>query len=262
LKKTQDTIKTYWDDRAGLDNSQQSTTMDVWLRDIELRVTSETIQRYQPHQICDVGCGDGWTTINAGIAYPELQFFGFDYSENMIKNANRNRDQYGANNVNFAVGDITKSTNPNKYDFIFSSRCLINLADWSSQKNALENIKNSLGPGGIYLMIENFTEGQNLFNSVRSSFGLASIPVRDHNTFFERSQVLDFMSNEFEIESDINISSSYYLVSRIIYSSICQKNNVTPDYYDIHHELASKLPFLGEFGPTRAITFRKSKGSS
>lgn len=259
MKKTVDEIKDYWDQRAGLDNSQQSTTMDVWLRDIESRVLCEVIQKFQPRSICDVGCGDGWTTINTALSYPDASFFGFDYSDNMIRNANNNKRRYGAIDVKFAVGDVTKLDEINKFDLVFSTRCLINLIDWEAQKKALENIKNSMVPGGIYLMIENFIEGQNQFNSLRRSFGLAPIPIREHNTFFDKMQLLDFMSDGFQIESDVNISSSYYMVSRIIYSSICEEHNVAPDYYDIHHELAAKLPFLGEFGPVRAITFKKSE---
>lgn len=262
MKKSVGAIKTYWNDRAGFDSSQQSTTMDVWLRDIESRVLAESIRRFQPSKICDVGCGDGRTTINAALSNPEAQFFGFDYSDNMVKNANENKNRHGVNNVNFAVGDVTEYSEFNKFDFMYSTRCLINLVDWSAQKKALNNIKNSLVRGGMYLMIENFIEGQNAFNSLRSSFGLPLIPIRNHNTFFHTEQLLDFMSDDFHVDSDVNISSTYYIVSRLIYSSICKEENVVPDYYDIHHELAAKLPFLGEFGPVRAIRFTKLESDS
>ena len=255
MKKNVELIKSYWNDRAGNDGSQQSTTMDIWLRDIESKVVSESIQIYQPNYVCDIGCGDGRTTIKAALSYPDVFFFGFDYSENMIKNANENKKKYELENIEFAVGDATNHIESKKFDFVFSTRCLINLADWADQKNALNNIKDSLKPGGAYLMIENFIEGHELFNSLRSSFALPAIPIRDHNTFFNKDLLLDFMSSIFRIESDINISSTYYMVSRIIYSSICQQDQLIPDYSDIHHELASKLPFLGEYGPVRAITF-------
>ena len=106
-------------------------------------------------------------------------------------------------------------------------------------------------------MIENFNEGQNSFNNLRKEFSLPEIPIRDHNFFFNYNQTLNFMKNFFDVIYDINISSTYYLVSRIIYSSICKVKGEVADYSDIHHELASKLPFLGNFGPTRAIIFKK-----
>lgn len=257
MKKSVELIKKYWNDRAGSDSSQQSTTMDIWLRDIESRVLSESIKRHQPHNVCDIGCGDGITTIRAARSYPEVNFFGFDYSTNMVKNANENKKKYKLDNLEFCVGDATSYIESNKFDLIYSTRCLINLVDWTAQKKALRNIENSLRHGGTYLMIENFTEGQELFNSLRSSFELPMIQIRDHNTFFDRDLLLEFMSRSFRIDSDVNISSTYYIVSRVIYSSICQQNQLIPDYSDIHHELASKLPFLGEYGPVRAITFIK-----
>ena len=106
-------------------------------------------------------------------------------------------------------------------------------------------------------MIENFIEGQNNFNKIRRDFGLSEIPVRDHNNFFDQKLLRKFMQSYFELSNEENISSSYYLVSRIIYSSICEKNGLAPDYRDIHHELAAQLPFVGDFGPVKALTFER-----
>lgn len=258
MEKKPEIIKNYWNRRAGSDQSQQSTTMDIWLRNIEANVLLESIKRFRPNSVCDIGCGDGMTTIKAAQSNQSVIFFGFDYSENMIKNANKNKANNNVENVEFSVADATDSVGSQKFDFAYSTRCLINLGDWESQKKAINNIGNSLKDGGVYLMIENFAEGQELFNSLRATFGLPVIPIRDHNTFFAKRLLLEYMSRSFQVESDVNISSSYYLVSRIIYSSICQKDQLAPDYNDIHHELASKLPFLGEYGPVRAITFIKN----
>ena len=35
------------------------------------------------------------------------------------------------------------------------------------------------------------------------------------------------------------------------------KDGIEPDYYDIHHELASKLPACGDFGPIALCTIKK-----
>ena len=43
-----DDIRKYWDDRAVGDSSVQSTTQDVYLREIEARVLEERIERYAP----------------------------------------------------------------------------------------------------------------------------------------------------------------------------------------------------------------------
>jgi len=257
MNKTSSEIKAYWENRASTDSTAQSTTMDIWLRYIEAEYIKKSIHRYQPKMICDVGCGDGLTTINCAKENPSINFFGFDYSESMIRNAERNANFHQVNNVSFSKNDIAQNLIGQSFDFIFTTRCLINLENWHSQRVALDNIYKGLSSGGIYLMIENFQEGQDLFNSVRREFGLSEIAVRDHNYFFERPRLFDYLAKKFEILEEVNISSTYYLVSRIIYSSICSDNRELPNYNDIHHQLAAKLPFVGEYGPVKAIILRK-----
>jgi hypothetical protein len=106
-------------------------------------------------------------------------------------------------------------------------------------------------------MIENFVEGQDNFNRVRELFQLPPIKVRDHNLFFERSKLVDYMTGRFSLVEEHNISSTYYLVSRVIYSRICADRGVAPDYFDEHHRYAAGLPFAGEYGPVRCLVLRK-----
>ena len=77
---------------------------------------------------------------------------------------------------------------------------------------------------------------------------------------WEITETFDQMHSKihfFQVEDEINISSVYYLVSRIIYSKICYKAGKKPDYFDDHHRYAVALPFAGEFGPVRLICLRK-----
>lgn len=256
MNKNADEIKSYWENRAQGDDSVQSTTMDIWLREIESKVVQEAIYTYKPSSVCDVGCGDGRTTIKCAKKISSAKFFGFDYAESMVENARKNSRDSGVTNIEFNEGDVTNKFSQ-KFDFAYSTRCLINLVDWDAQQLAIKNIQDSLNPGGIYLMIENFVEGQDNFNSLRKEFELPEIPVREHNTFFNRKELLDFLATDFDVLEEVNISSSYYLVSRIIYSAICDRDGVKPDYNDIHHVLGSQLPFLGEYGPVRALTLKK-----
>lgn len=257
MDKNAESIKEYWNNRATLDSSIQSTTMDIWLRHIEAEFLTNVIKKYNPKKICDIGCGDGLTTIKCAKENPNADYVGFDYSKSMIGNAINNAKNYELKNINFFVNDITDELESQSFDFIYTTRCLINLTDWSSQVKALVHIQKLLLSGGLYVLIENFIEGQNQFNSLREKFDLPVIPVRDHNTFFEREKLLSHMNEHFEILDEVNVSSTYYMVSRIIYSSICKNENLAPEYDDVHHRLAASLPFSGEYGPVRAIVFRK-----
>ena len=249
-------IKKYWEDRAAEDSSAQSTTQDVYLREIEFNTLSERIHKYSPGRVADVGCGDGRTTTRLASTYPNTCFSGFDYSSSMVENARRVLLSGGASNVEFEQLDICEGLK-RSFDLIYTTRCLINLPSWDIQKVAINNIHKALAVGGVYLMVENFIEGQENFNQVRKNFGLPEIPIREHNFFFQRERLLEYIKGRFEVEEEVNNSSAYYLVSRVIYSKICSETGRQPDYFDDHHRFAAGLPFTGEFGPVRLICLKK-----
>ena len=85
-KKAED-IQAYWNNRASVDSSIQSTTMDIWLRHIEAEFLIGKIKKYEPRRICDIGCGDGLTTIKCAKENLTAEIFGFDYSDSMISNS-------------------------------------------------------------------------------------------------------------------------------------------------------------------------------
>jgi SAM-dependent methyltransferase len=249
-------INRYWEERAAEDSSVQSTTQDIYLREIELNTLSEYIERYLPVLVADVGCGDGRTTARLAAKFQEAKFTGFDYSRSMVENARSVLASLGMSNVKFDQLDICEGLKE-AFDFIYTTRCLINLPSWDLQAVALKNIHEALTGEGIYLMVENFMEGHDNFNRVRRNFGLPEIPVREHNLFFRRQRLLDYIGGFFDVVEEVNISSTYYLVSRVIYSKICSDAGKHIDYFDDHHRLAAGLPFCGEFGPVRLLCLRK-----
>ncbi len=248
-------IQQYWNERAASDTSAQSTTGDVFLRQIELSVLKEHISKASPCCVADVGCGDGRTTAGLAQSFRHVQFEGLDYADSMVQNATSVNQSLGLNNLSFNLSDICNGLTK-AYDLIYTTRCLINLPGWDLQKKALLNIRAALNPNGTYIMIENFVEGHQNFNRIRKSFGLPEIPIREHNFFFAKKRLLDFVRDIFTLVEENNISSTYYLVSRIIYSKICADNNLKPDYFDPHHKYGAKLPFCGEFGPVRMLILK------
>jgi SAM-dependent methyltransferase len=250
-------VRKYWDDRAAADSSAQSTTQDFYLREIEYRVMKGLIERLGPARVMDAGCGDARTTARLAAEFRHARFIGGDYSEPMVRNAQENIDRAGIDNLNVMLCDVSKALPVGQLDMVYSTRCLINLPTWELQKTALEYIADAIISGGWYVLIENFIEGHENFNKVRCDFDLPEIAVREHNLFFNRLALLEFVKDYYEILEEVNISSSYYLGSRIVYSKICQEQGMTPDYFDAHHKYAAQLPFCGEFGPVRMICFRK-----
>ncbi|HJN97279.1 MAG: hypothetical protein CMQ15_16025 [Gammaproteobacteria bacterium] len=85
-------IRNYWKVRALKDQSAQSTTQDVFLREIELSALNENIVKHEPRKIADIGCGDGRTTIALSEFFNEATFSDFDYSQAADKIAKTKSD--------------------------------------------------------------------------------------------------------------------------------------------------------------------------
>lgn len=252
-----DQVRKYWDERAAADSSAQSTTQDFYLREIEFRVIRELVRRHDPARVMDAGCGDARTTARLAAEFRRVQFIGGDFSAAMVRNARTNIDRAGIDNLDVMLCDVSRALPVAQLDMVYSTRCLINLPTWELQKTALKSIADAIVSGGCYVMIENFIEGHESFNRVRRDFDLPEIAVREHNLFFNRPALLEFAKNYYEILEEVNISSSYYLGSRIVYSKLCLEQGIAPDYLDAHHKYAARLPFCGEFGPVRMICMRK-----
>jgi SAM-dependent methyltransferase len=252
-----DRIKQYWNDRASGDGSPQATTLDYYLREIEFQSLHGKISQYMPSRVFDIGCGDAYTTLRLAAAFPNIQFVGGDYASSMIDNARSNAQNFDLKNIELINYDISHPFDRGNFDFVYTTRCLINLPGWEPQKAALTHISSLMTRGSVYVMIENFLDGHRDMNNLRLSFGLGEIKIRHHNCFFDAELLLTFLKTWFDVEDFQNISSTYYLVTRVIYSRICQDNGVEPDYFDPHHKLAARLPFVGNFGPVKMLTLKK-----
>jgi len=257
-------VKAYWNERAREHGTApESTTMDFHMRKIEIdsldRVLRAKTEKDGLRLVGDLGCGNGYSTLELARRFPGVEFRGFDYSDEMIENARRMSGESGLKNTSFEVLDLTRDRVPGEFDLLYTDRCLINLPSWEHQQAAVRTIHAGLRPGGTYAMIENFIEGHDRFNQLRRQFGLAEIAVRDHNLFFAKEPFEALATSLFSSVTGENISSLYYIVSRIVYSKICQIEDKAPDYYDIHHELGSQLPAGGEFGPIYCYVLQKEE---
>lgn len=259
-------IKEYWEQRARENaDSPQATTDDVYLRKLEISTLVDTIKKLslpENSSVLDVGCGDGYTTLHVAQELSGLSFLGVDYSENMIKSARQRlaAEAGMTERVSFKVGDATRleeACGSDTFDIVTTDRCLINLPSLEAQQQAIAQIAERTKPGGFYIAIENFIEGQNSMNAMRHAVGLPDIPIRWHNLFFSEA---DFVGAADPFFTEINFkdfSSSYYFATRVIYSAMCQMRGEKPDYQHEIHQLAVKLPWTGQFSPIRMVTLRR-----
>jgi SAM-dependent methyltransferase len=216
--------------------------------------------------IADVGCGDGRTALAIAREFEEIEIVGIDFSEGMIATATEligeaARAEPGlAERVRFREGDVNDldaAVGPTTYHLVITDRCLINLTSWESQRGALANIAEHLVPGGHYLAVENFIDGHEAMNRLRRTVGLPDIPVRWHNLLLEEDRFLQEAARWFDALEVEDFTSTYYLITRVVYSSLCAREGIDPDYHHPIHEIAAKLPSTGRFSPIRFLRMRR-----
>lgn len=262
-----DDIKRYWGDRARSTDpaSVQATTYDVFLREHEISTLKEKIAALslpRGSTIVDLGCGDGYATVSLAATFPTLRFIGVDWSEEMLAIAEKRvsaKPELGRT-VSFRQGDMRRlsdSLKSDRFDVFLSMRSLINLTSSEDQYSTIAQIAEHLVPGGYYFCIENFVQGQNNFNRLRVAVGLPEIPVRWHNLFFDDERFVAEIRPYFNSMVTDSFLSSYYLATQVIYSAGCYLKGEEPDYFHPIHQIAGRLPVIGDFCPIRLVTMRR-----
>ncbi len=254
-------IKNYWNERAdkafAQDLNPQATTDDVYLRNLEISTLKKAILELQGKQlqVLDVGCGDGFTTIEISSLPNVAHVVGVDYSESMIKSAMKRKISGDLSNIDFLQGDVNEIDLlfSKKFDIIISNRCLINLTSWEMQQGALKKIHSLLSNNGAYFATENFLGGQLNLNNLRGQLGLNEIPIRWHNLYYNESDYLDYANSLFKGVDIINFSSTYYYISRGVYSKYCLETGEDISYHHALHKIAVEFPTIGDFSPIKFV---------
>ncbi len=101
-------------------------------------------------QVADIGCGYGASTIILAKAFPRSTFVGFDYHRTSIESARQRAAENGvADRARFEVA--TAKSYPGNYDLVVSLDCLHDMGD---PMGAAAHVKESLTPGGTWMLVE------------------------------------------------------------------------------------------------------------
>ena len=158
---------------------------------------------------------------------PGIKWWGIDACSKMIQNA-IDRQLAGCT---FAVGDAKRLEFPNgMFGAVITQRCLINIPDWSGQREALSEIHRVLADDGYYLMIECFTDGLDNNNAARVECGLEPLGSSEFNTYFDKDRFCEFVKGKFVfIEStgwQYNFLSSHYFISRVLHALVTRGDQI------------------------------------
>lgn len=196
---------------------------------------------FKKHErVCDLGCGNGRTTLGLAKRNKDSEFVGVDFIPGFIGTANKQKEAMKIANASFLVGNAgsktLKTMFSQKFDKVITKRLLINLKG-RQRSIALENIHSILKPGGLYIMVECFCKPLSRINLIRKDLGLAQIKVKEFNHYLPVDFLKD-IAKRFKLEKEIDFESLYYFISRVFNAYLAKGK---PDYNADINKLAVTL---------------------
>lgn len=251
--------KEFWNERASLGNL--AGTNDFIAKKLEMDSIAKYIDRKDEEiSILDFGCGNAVTILHLASLCPKAKILGIDFSENMIEDAQKKIQEHNLQDrISFMVGtqDILNNLNE-KFDYIYTERCLINLDSWQEQKNTIYNLTKLLKDNGIYIMCESSLDGLNKINEYRQIFSLPVIKYPWHNIYFENKNIEEMLKEDkVSLITLDHFSSTYYFVSRVLNAKLAYDQGEEPKYDSPLNKIAIDLPSINDVGQGKIWVFKQ-----
>jgi SAM-dependent methyltransferase len=247
----------FWSERVNrFASDPRANTSDLWLREVEIRCVDAVLNNHNCMSILDFGCANGYTTMRLAEQNPARRFLGVDINPDMIQAANAALGARPMENVRFELHDVLTACLDGHFDCIYAIRAFQNIESPEMQRAVFDKLEAYLGPNGLFYYIESYADGYSQLNRDREALGLAPLPIHGHLTLLTD----DFdahVSKRLDLMRRSSASSSYYLVTRLVYSYIAKMNNEPIDYNHPLHQVASIIPQVGDYGPQKAALYRK-----
>jgi SAM-dependent methyltransferase len=246
----------FWSERAKLYGMDpRANTNDVWLREVEINYVNSAILEYRSGRVLDFGCANGFTTARLAELNPNSTFLGIDINQEMIDASEGFAG--GQSNLSFGRFDVLQDTMRQQFDFIYAIRVFQNIEGLEKQKMVVDRLCDLVLPGGIFLYIESYVSGYAKLNEDRLKMRLTTLPIHEHLTLLT-DEFDQHVSKRMRLLKKESLASSYYLITRLLYSYIAKMNNEPIDYNHPIHQVAAIVPQIGEYGPLRACIYKKA----
>jgi ubiquinone/menaquinone biosynthesis C-methylase UbiE len=259
---TLEEIKAFWAQQArthGL--SPAASWSDVSVLDLEVQEITKRLA--DGDRILDVGCGNGFSTVQFA-SQKRVSIKGIDYIRESIEQANERLQALSGplrGSAEFAVGDLTTLDEPAEaYDKVIAIRVIINLGGWEAQRTALRALGRIVKPAGLLLLSEATLQGWTKLNAFRAEWGLAAISMPPFNTYLDEAQVIAALAPSFELLELVNFASTYFVGTRVLKPLLAEAlgGRVNVADPDLHwNRWWATLPSWGDYGTQKLFVFRK-----
>ncbi len=247
--------KDYSQDAKKYGCTGSSTMPDMNVRRLEI----ENLLKYinDGDDCLEAGCGNGYASVRIS-EQKEINLQSFDFTGEMIEQAKQQDISKIKGNIEFSHQDILNIEFTQKFDTVFSIRCIINLLEWKLQKTALSNLAMYVKDGGKLVLLEAFLDGLNELNEAREEFNQEPIKSQPFNLHFDKEKVTTHLSGiGFELEKEDNFLSSYYYHTRVLYPALSQALGLKLKFNSKFDSFFSHAEPQGNFSHIKILVFRK-----
>lgn len=223
----------HWNTRAAnIEDEIDVNIMDIYQRQLEYKEICPHIKKTL--EVLEVGCGNGYSTS----IFRELAKYidAFDLSENMIERAKK---AYGETNNTFFIDNVLEMQKVKReYDLILCIRVLCNLRNLNEQRWAINNLLPFIKTGGIFLLLEGFTDGFLRLNEIRAKAGLPKLEPAKINFYSSVDDLMPQLEEKLFVEKEIHLGNYDYL-TRFVYPCLVGNENVK--HNTVFHQKAATL---------------------
>lgn len=256
-----DEIEKYWTEQAKKHQSFKASWSDI----NAIRLENKNILKHldDGQTVLDVGCASGYSTVKYACA-KNIHITGVDYIEEMIDSANKTKDSLPsdiAERINFEVRNIKQlDFEPNSFDRVITTRVIINLEDWESQKESIISCSQPLKKGGLLLISEAAVQGLNKLNALREEVNMPNLTMPDFNYYLDMDIMTSTAWPDMQLIDIQDFSSTYYILTRYFKPLLSKLNSVDIDIANPTSELnnmAAAFPACGDYGIQKLFVFQK-----
>jgi len=226
-----DEIRAHWQDWARqYGTSLRATTKRPTAKRMEVDALARAFRRLGAEErslsVLEVGCGNGLNCVELAGLFPQARFTGVDYVPEMVEAARDNAEAAGVPGaVRFLEGDVlaleSLPTLDERYDVVFTVRCLINLDTADKQISAIDRLHAKTGARGHLILVENCLQTYERQNDCREILGLHRRTPERFNLFLDERVILPHLRGLFREVGTEDFISFHDLVLYVLTPLLC-----------------------------------------